>query len=68
MLTSALLHRVALLLAAEYPNIIQTDIERDVNVQTHWVRGGEKASPNIFCQVSHAFSQQFESLLKLIVF
>lgn len=51
LLLSTIIQRLSSLLASQYPDIINTDLDSDVTIQTHWVKGGETTPPHTFCQV-----------------
>ena len=52
LLLSSIIQRLTSLLAGSYPSIADLDADRDVTVQTHWVRGGDSTPPDTFCQVN----------------
>jgi len=53
LLLDSILRRLQTLLSVECPDLVSCDTERDVNLQTHWIRGGAKTPLQSFCQVSY---------------
>ena len=59
LLFSSIIQRLTSLLAGSYPSIADLDADRDVTVQTHWVRGGDTTPPDTFCQVNRFTQKKF---------
>ncbi|XP_067942306.1 large ribosomal subunit protein mL65-like [Watersipora subatra] len=47
----SVLNRLLVLLSSDEPALLNFDLVSNVNLQTHWLRGGEKTCSNTFSQV-----------------